>query len=286
MEPKLLGSEWYFDDTNIDTLIAYTRQHYPDGLLPREEHPWYADYGSAPFARPIEQLGIQKIPRSEWPERIRRMEQLRARVSDHCDFPCRDQGRTNFCWANGPCAALDMARRVAGLPFEETSAASVACKITGFRNIGGWGIDAIRYLAQHGGVSSRLWPNDAIDRRYDTPDANADRPRRQVVEWWDVPPRDFDWLATLCLLGIPCPVGYIRWAHEVTACDLVEVSPGRFGIRIRNSWGRWGSQNTCGQWGFAVLSESEATPDECLAVRVATPYGASRLDPSSITVGV
>jgi hypothetical protein len=75
--------------------------------------------------------------------------------------------------------------------------------------------------------------------------------------------RNFDQLATLCLLNVPVPIGLNWWSHEICACDLVVVSANHFGIRIRNSWG-----DDYGDHGFAVLSESKATPDDAVAPRV------------------
>ena len=76
-------------------------------------------------------------------------------------------------------------------------------------------------------------------------------------------PRNFDQLATCLLSGIPVAIGLNWWSHEVTAMDLVETSPGVFGVRIWNSWGDgWEDR------GMAVLSQSKATPDDAVAPRV------------------
>ena len=47
------------------------------------------------------------------------------------------------------------------------------------------------------------------------------------------------------------------WGHAIYYLDLVEMSPGRFGVLARNSWGAG-----YGDDGYFILEESRATPDE------------------------
>lgn len=263
-----------FDESNAHELVGDGSVVFAGGehrylsLRPRHEHPRFAAYGSIPGVRDFS--GFTKIPRDEWHDRVAEMERTQSRISDLIDFEAKNQLRTNFCWGNGPCQGLDTVRRIEGSPFVESSAASVCCKINGYVNQGGFGADAVHFLANTGACSVALWPNTAISRAYDTPASQADRANRQAVAWIDVPARDFDALATCLLLRRPCPVGYNWWSHEVLACDLVEISPNVWGIRIRNSWGQWGDTNKWGQYGFSVLSEAKGTPDDCQAIEVAT----------------
>jgi hypothetical protein len=261
----LPGGHHLYDETNFRELL------YPAGRMlgmkPRLAHPLYAAYGSIPGTRRFEEAMPPKIPRGDWPAMIEEMDAKWMWATDRIRWKSRDQNGTNFCWANGPCTAGEIQAAKQNIPYIEWSAASLACKINGYVNQGGWGSEAIKYLLETGACSVDLWPNTAINRKYDTAASQADRAHHKVLEWIDVPSDDFDALATCLLLGYACAVGYNWWRHEVCACRLVKTGSNSYGVEIRNSWGDWGSANRHGVMGFSVLSESKGTPDDCQAVR-------------------
>ena len=236
------------------------------GLIPRdfEQEP----FGSLPFAAPF---NLPVIPREEWKERIAEKERTQSGLSHLCDLmgvEVKNQGRTNYCWINAPVHCVEIVRAQQGQPYVELSPASCGAIIKNFQNVGGWGTEGVRYLAEHGAVPTSLWPSNAIDRRYDTPEANAQRAKFQVDEWLELRPRSFEQLVTCVLLNIPVAIGLNWWRHEVTAIDAV-VHDGRVGILINNSWGKnWGRN------GRSVLTESKATPDDAIAPKVVTASGA------------
>ena len=259
------GGEHLYDETNFRELLVGGLT----GTMPRGEHPRFSAYGSIPGTVRFEDVMPPKIPRGEWAQRIAEMDRIGGWATNRFTWAPRNQQQTNFCWANGPCTAAEVAASLQGLPHVEWSAASVACPITGWSNQGGWGADAIEYLVSTGACSTAIWPNAAISRSYISA-ADKDRPNRKVLEWIDVPPNDFDALATCLLLGFACAVGYDFWSHEVCACRLVQISGSSYGVEIRNSWGSWGSKNANGVDGFSILAEGKGTPDDCQAVRQVT----------------
>ncbi len=228
------------------------------------------DYATQPlgFMSCAPAYALPLIPRSEWDERIRDLERAQARIPDICDamgLKVKNQASTNYCWINAPVHCLEIIRVVQGQDYVELSPASVGAKIKNFRNEGGWGTEGLRYLVDHGAVPSSLWPNNAIERRYDTPEADQQRRRFQVDEWDDLP-TSFDAVADRVLNGFPVAIGLNWWGHEVTAVALVKLDgAGRYGMMIDNSWGTGWGQN-----GRSVLSESKATPDDAVAPRLAT----------------
>ncbi len=256
---NLYPGEQIFDDDNpLENL------EIPDGLrgglLPRQVA-YGAIVGVPPF--PDELL----IPRSEWQSRIQEMEERKSRISDiivAAKLPVKDQGQTNFCWANAPCTCLEILRIIANLPMKVLSPASVACPINGFRNQGGWGKDAIEWLTTHGAVPVDMWGANVIDRSKYTEAAKQAALENRVLEWWDVRPRNLDQLVSCLLRRLPCACGYNRIAHEMTSCDAVWLD-GEVAIRDRNSHGDRSDQPN----GFLILRGSNALPDDIQAPRAA-----------------
>ena len=261
-----------YDDSNYKELLN-APANMKFGLKPRNTHPRYATEVPAGFSKFNEKLTV--IPKAQWSAWIKFNNLHRMFPVHYCDFPVRNQESTNFCWANGPCAAMEIKAREMGLPHVATSAASIACKINDFRNEGGWGIDAMEQMTKTGIAEASTWPNAAINRKYDTAAADATRLKHFSLEWIQLTDRSFEELVSALLLGHPVAVGYNWWSHEVVAVAVVETSPNVFAVLIWNSWGEWGDKNDLGISGFSLLSQSKATPDDACMVRTRTPYTTS-----------
>lgn len=239
-------------------------QDYPErfgrGLYPRDHY--NVPYGSVgtPFDLPL-------IPRDEWDDRIAEMEDEQTRLSDiilDYDIPEKDQDGVPFCWGFGPTQAYEFTRMWDGLPYKSLSPASGCCPLTNFQARGGWGTEFLKYTVEHGLCESESWPDIAIDRKYDTPENNAQRAENRVLEWWELRPRDLDQMFTCLFHRRACAIGQNHWSHEVVAVDPVKVN-GQYGIRFRNQWKGWGFKN------FGVFTGSKALADDIFAPRVLVP---------------
>jgi len=223
--------------------------------------------GSAPCAPTLEAKGIQKIDRAEWPERIADRKKYGAmlwKTAKDAGVKIKFQSNTNFCWSNAVAHAIEARRADQGQPTVELSPASVACKITGFRNSGGWPLKAARYAAAHGYVPVDLWPANSLDDVHDTPLADAQRKRFQIDQFVDLKQFSFDELMTCVLLNIPVATVYMWWRHVVTAMDP-DIIDGRYMILHDNSWGR-----TWNKTGRLYLAEDKARPDEAIGCCLTT----------------
>lgn len=232
------------------------------GRIPRD---WsLSPYGQTPrcgaFTIPV-------IPRADWPARIKLQEESQSdlhSLAQAAGYKVPSQGQTNYCWINAPTRAAELLQLVQTGSVTMLSAASVGAKIKNFRNVGGWGTEGLAYGVEHGWVTAATWPNSAIDRKYDTAAANAERAHYQVDEWWDLKPGNFDQLATCLLLNIPVAAGYNWMSHEVLCVKLLANGDGSFSVLWYNT-GYLRDAN-----GFTVASERKATPDDAVAPRTVT----------------
>ena len=185
-----------------------------------------------------------------------------------------NQGYTNLCWAHGPTDCVQVARVLMGAPHVPLSAASVAGPVTKYANrngspagIGGWGIQAVKYGAQHGWVPQSMWPNIALDPKLDTDATRAERVKYRIAPegWIDLPPNDWMSVFTCVALGYPGTLAHMEWKHLTGSWVAGGIaSNGELMVLVRNSG--HGRDKTGHSW----IRESFGRPDEALAIQVVT----------------
>lgn len=213
------------------------------------------------FSNPF---NIPLIPRSEWRERIEQRERDKSRLSDLGTFDSKDQNGTNYCWFHGVVTAMLFTRARMNVPYIHLSASSGAAIIKGYRNVGGWGGQAIQFAVERGVASVETWPENKIDRQFDNAESQAERQRYKIRDWYQLP-RSFDAYMTALVCDMACPAAYNWWGHLVCGIDPIALPNGKFGSRLRNSWGnRYGTQ------GFFILEEGKGTPADAQAIHSVT----------------
>ena len=250
------------DDTNFSQVVSVDPQLHGRGRIPPPKG--FSSAVTSPF-----EGEVPIIPKSEWDDRIEEMERTKTRLSDliqRSGVEVKDQNGTNYCWINAPTWTIEVTRAIQGEPHRELSPASVGAKIKRFRNVGGWGTEGLEYIAEHGVVPETLWPANAINRRYDTPEAWEEAKKYRCLDWAELPADNLEVLFSYLFARIPVAVGYNWWSHEVTAVDPVKLSNGRYGLRIGNSWGAGWSDN-----GYGVLTGRKMYPDDAVAPRSVVP---------------
>jgi hypothetical protein len=252
-------------------------EHKARGLVPRD----YSTHPQGCYAPiPAWSVDMPLIPRSEWSDRIKEKVATRSQLSDirlagnnGQGIPSLDQNGRGYCWMHSGTSCLTVLRAVMNQPYVGLSAYGPACVIKGYRDEGGWGAQGVDFLASRGVPSEKFWPMKATSRSYDNPETWANAALHKVTEGWiDLAAAQynrnltFDQVATCLLLNQPVVGDFNFWSHSVCLLDLVETSPGRFGVRIWNSWGDGWSDR-----GMGVLDGSRAVPDGGVALRVTTP---------------
>lgn len=170
------------------------------------------------------------------------------------------------CWANGPVTGLHLLQKRDGGEFVSLSPASVAAPIKGFRNVGGWGKEAIEWIQKYGVCPASAWSPNAIDRRLYNEANKKLALKFRVIDWIECTPRNLNEMMTCLLRRIPVAVGYNWWRHEVCAIDPVYLGRNQYGIRIWNSWGdSWSDR------GMSVLTGNKMLPDDAVSPVTFTP---------------
>ena len=265
-ESKLYPDELVIDDSLVGTDFADLSSGYATGYRGMFQSSQSADELTVPFPKEL------LIPESDWKSWIEEQESNKSRISDlveQAGLPCKDQGSTNFCWANAPTHLLEIWRLIQGQSMVILSPASVACPVNGFKNQGGWGEDALRQLIEAGAVPAAQWPANAIDKKYYT-EANKNAAKNyQATEWYRLTPRNKLEHISCLLRRIPVAVGLNYWGHEVTDYEAVWVN-GQIGVRFRNSWTMdWPKP---GAKGYAIRQGSKMLADDAVAIRQAKAF--------------
>lgn len=210
------------------------------------------------------------IPESDWRGMIEEAEEQLAtpwHTCQACNLHVKDQQQTNYCWINAPTYVYEIRRCMEGqedpsrpMRFSPASAGAI---ITGYRNVGGWGKPGLEHIIEKGLVPNTIWPDNAIDSRYATPENLAIARRYRGQEWWELTPRSLPELVSAILLRLPVALGYNWWRHEVTGVRLRWLD-GTVALDIGNSWGRgWGTD------GFGTIQGNRMLPDDAVTLRSA-----------------
>lgn len=225
------------DDTTSEQIWAGAARG-----LDLSERPNEGGYGYSSLATPFPR-SLRILSKQEIIDLAKDQEKYKSRISDFLrwkQWSVKNQGQTNYCWANATIYALELQLLKQGQPVPSLSSASVAAPIKGYRNQGGWGADALKWLRTRGAVPVEFWPANAIDRRFDTEANQLRASKYRCTDWVEIQPRNMLQAATVILMGHPISAGFSWWGHQITILDVV-IRDGEIGWRIANSWGpTWG----------------------------------------------
>jgi len=222
-----------------------------------------------------------RIPRSEWKGLIEQGKG--AWLSDliiAAKVPSKDQNGLGYCWIYASAATVETMRVVQNQPYVMLCPESAGGPITGWRNRGGYGAEALKQLTEKGiapasycidphKLNPRLWKQGWEDEcsKYKINDS-----------WFQL--QNFDDVMSALLMRMPVSIGLNWWGHQVMLTDPVLLDNGGFGAKMRNSWGEdWPSK---GAGGWSILTESRLQPSSSFAAGSVGKYGAPRSGMSPI----
>jgi hypothetical protein len=211
---------------------------------------------------------LKKIPRADWAPMIEERERTKSELSvlhKHMRLRIMNQNGLGWCWCYGTVKAMQLAYARQGAYVPDLCAASLAAKIKGYRDEGGWAGEAIKGNATYGVSTTEFWPEHANDRRYDTAEQRENAMLHLIDEYEELESQSFDWVMSALLHGYPVTLGLMWWGHLVCGADPVVLGRNRFGVRIINSW-----DTTWEDGGMAILEESKAIPHEACVIRSVT----------------
>lgn len=166
-------------------------------------------------------------------------------VAELFKLPIYNQGQTNYCWINAVIKIMTYLQAKSGQKIIKGSAASCGAIIKKFRNEGGWGGEAIDFLTNRGYVpefnpdnpSEIWWPNNAIDRKYDTPENEARRVKFRAIECMELENGNLDQLRTVLVDGWLVAAGLSWWGHEILITDYNPEDLYDFDNSWADTWG-------------------------------------------------
>ena len=218
------------------------------------------------YAGTFEDLeSVPMIPESEWGDRIRQMEKDKTRMPDFAKdmgLAIRNQRNSSYCWSFGTTRSAEYALLQTGINMH-ISAFSVGAPVKNFRNQGGWGDQALAYMAKNGFNTSDEWDDSkgsgSISRKYYTDENRALAKKRVVLEYYKLRTGRNGWaeLVSCILAGKAVAVGYNFWSHLVCATWLEQ----NMDLGIDNSWGQGWSDG-----GRGLLTGGRKFPDGAVVI--------------------
>lgn len=204
------------------------------------------------------------IPRDQWPSLIKQGQgTFLSDLIKKAKIPSKDQDGLNYCWAFASTSTAEVCFAVQGQAYEELSAESVGGPVVNWRNVGGYGTDALDQLTSTGACAASFMdaPNSLRPSRWKS-GWEADCANHKITNSW-ASVDTFDEVITALLLRMPVSIGLDWWRHQVLLTDPHIFDTGKFGVVMRNSWGEnWPS---AGAGGWSILTESKSQPSGSFA---------------------
>ena len=205
------------------------------------------DFDAEPFGSVVPEYSGEVYPRDIWRDLIaeqdkRKCSPFHAFRSAKC--PIFSQAKTKYCWCFGLVQGVAVALAQSGYdesPPLHLSASYPAQLYKGYRNVGGWAMQAVKAVQNYGIPTVQAFPEALISRSQSQRQSVKQSAKRYgIAEYEEIPSRDFS-SAFSSLIAPDCsPVtlGLSWWGHLVLGIKGVYEKGRGYGILIVNSWGK------------------------------------------------
>jgi len=205
------------------------------------------DFNAEPFGSVVPEFSGETYSRDTWRDLIKEQDERKcspyhAFKSANC--PILNQSRTNYCWCFGLVQGVAVALAQSGYdesPPLHLSASYPAQLYKGYRNVGGWAMQAVKAVQEHGIPTVQVFQEALISRSHTQRSiVKKSAQKYGIAEYEEIPSRDFS-TAFSALIAPDCsPVtlGLSWWGHLVLGIKGVYEEGKGYGILIVNSWGK------------------------------------------------
>lgn len=205
------------------------------------------DFEEEPFGSVVPEYSGETYPRDIWRDLIseqdkRNCSPFHAFRSASC--PIFSQAKTKYCWCFGLVQGVAVALAQSGYdesPPLHLSASYPAQLYKNYRNVGGWAMQAVKAVQQHGIPTVQAFPEALISRsQSQRQSVKKSAQKYGIAQYEEIPSRDFS-AAFSSLIAPDCsPVtlGLSWWGHLVLGIKGVYEKGKGYGILIVNSWGK------------------------------------------------
>jgi len=214
------------------------------------------------------------IPRSDWPRLIKQGQgTFLSDLIKAAKIPSKDQDGLGYCWVYASTSTVETCRAIQGQRHVSLSPESVGGPVTGWRNRGGYGEQALDQLTKVGACESTFMdkPNSISPKKWKAGWEDNCANYKITMSWFEV--ATFDEVMTALFMRMPVSIGLDWWSHQVLLTDPHMFADGTFGPVMRNSWGEnWPTE---GAGGWSTLTESKSQPSSSFAALSVTTFDAA-----------
>lgn len=240
-------------------------QSWTYGYIPR-------DYEEVPEFSAFNEFSGDNIPRSQWSELIdHHNEHQSMPVHWHKKYlNIESQGSWGYCWMYGTVACVANRYAMQGVGNPNLCAWASAYRGKSGRNVGGYGVEACRYIQDFGIPSQDVFPEFTKNMNlWKSKEVIESADKHKLVDFEEFGRSGiFDSVVSAILNPddpSPCTLAFTWWGHLVAGVGVAKKG-NDFGLIIANSWGT--QYNAGGESnGYGILWGNKAVPFEAVRVR-------------------
>jgi hypothetical protein len=212
-------------------------------------------------------------PRKDWVELIELQKKNMTspmHVHKYNKVPVLNQGKYGYCWMYGTVACILNRYAAQGIdPVPNLNAHATAAMGKRYRNQGGFGIEATKYIETYGIPTFDVWPEFSNFKPLQQEEkVKQSCSKHKLCVFEEMPKNNFDEVMSALIDPIdpsPCTLAFDWWRHLVAGLQGLYRGSGRnveYGLGFVNSWTeKWGNK------GYGEVWNSKAKPFEAIVVR-------------------